>query len=92
MSATWETVVPEAAPRYSTLEPGPIQMWSTPGGVWGGGWLVGRSIGRWGWGCLFREYGEVGGGGWVNRLMMMHVIAHFIHGPVSQSVNSTTSS
>ena len=30
MSATCETVVPEAAPRYSTLAPGPIQMWSTP--------------------------------------------------------------
>ena len=44
MSATWETVVPEAAPRYSTLEPGPIQMWSTPGGVCVGGGLVGGSL------------------------------------------------
>lgn len=29
-SDTWDTVVPEAAPRYKTFEPGPIQMFSTP--------------------------------------------------------------
>ena len=43
MSDTCETVVPEAAPRYSTLEPGGIQMLSTPeqdGG--GGGGVSGR--------------------------------------------------
>lgn len=30
MSETWETVVPEAAPRYSTLHPGLMWIWSTP--------------------------------------------------------------
>ena len=30
MSDTWETDVPAAAPRYRTLEPGLIQMLSTP--------------------------------------------------------------
>ena len=29
-SLTCDTVVPDAAPRYSTLLPGPIQMFSTP--------------------------------------------------------------
>jgi hypothetical protein len=30
ISETWDTVVPEAAPRYKTLDPGFIQMFSTP--------------------------------------------------------------
>lgn len=30
MSDTWETLVPEAAPRYSTLPPGLMWMLSTP--------------------------------------------------------------
>jgi len=30
MSETWETLVPEAAPRYSTLPPGLMWMLSTP--------------------------------------------------------------
>jgi hypothetical protein len=29
-SDTWETVVPEAAPKYKTLAPGLIQMFSIP--------------------------------------------------------------
>merc|ERR1719215_2528391 len=30
MSLTWDTLVPAAAPKYSTFEPGLIQMLSTP--------------------------------------------------------------
>jgi len=30
MSDTWLTVVPEAAPRYKTLEPGLMYMFPTP--------------------------------------------------------------
>lgn len=30
MSETWDTVVPEAAPRYMTLAPGLMWIWSTP--------------------------------------------------------------
>lgn len=30
MSETWDTVVPEAAPRYMTFAPGLIYIWSTP--------------------------------------------------------------
>ena len=30
ISAMWETVVPDAAPKYSTLEPGFIWILSTP--------------------------------------------------------------
>lgn len=30
MSETWDTVVPEAAPRYMTFAPGLMWIWSTP--------------------------------------------------------------
>lgn len=30
MSDTWDTVVPDAAPRYMTFEPGLMWIWSTP--------------------------------------------------------------
>ena len=30
MSDTWETVVPDAAPKYNTFEPGLMKMSSTP--------------------------------------------------------------
>lgn len=30
ISETWDTVVPEAAPRYMTFAPGLMWIWSTP--------------------------------------------------------------
>lgn len=30
MSETWETVVPDAAPKYRTLDPGTMAVWEMP--------------------------------------------------------------